>query len=183
MTLLRPGNHWVMNRSLPNGPISLPMTLVRTPWLSAYAIISGVNIILRDIDNIASQDPKAARRIKGQALAIRAHVHFDLLRLYGESLEGNSTAKGIPYVTTFDVTDKPGRSNVKESYDKILADLSEAATPFSPANWTNPLIPLTNKSRIDWLVVKAMQARVYLYAGLMAGLLLMQLLPLLAANH
>lgn len=138
---------------------------VRTPWLSAYAIISGVNIILRDIDNIASQDPKAARRIKGQALAIRAHVHFDLLRLYGESLEGNSTAKGIPYITTFDVTAKPGRSNVKESYDKILADLSEAATQLS-GELDKPINTATNKSRVDWLVVKAMQARVNLYAGL-----------------
>ncbi|AXY75897.1 RagB/SusD family nutrient uptake outer membrane protein [Paraflavitalea soli] len=137
---------------------------VRTPWLGAYGIISGVNIILRDIDNIASQDPKAARRIKGQALAIRAHVHFDLLRLYGESLDGNSTAKGVPYVTTFDVNAKPGRNTVKESYDKILADLSEAATQLS-GELDKPINTATDKSRVDWLVVKAMQARVYLYAG------------------
>ncbi|WP_315817715.1 RagB/SusD family nutrient uptake outer membrane protein [Paraflavitalea speifideaquila] len=132
--------------------------------MGAYGIISGVNIILRDIDNIASQDPKAARRIKGQALAIRAHVHFDLLRLYGESLEGNSTAKGIPYVTTFDVNAKPGRLTVKESYDKILADLSEAATQLS-GELDKSINTATNKSRVDWLVVKAMQARVNLYAG------------------
>ncbi|NII25312.1 RagB/SusD family nutrient uptake outer membrane protein [Pseudoflavitalea sp. X16] len=137
---------------------------VQATWLGAWNIISGVNIILRDIDNIASQDPKAANRIKGQALAIRAHVHFDLLRYFGESLDGNSTNRGIPYVTKFDVTAKPGRSTVKESYEKILADLAEAATILS-GELDKPINTDDNKTRIDWLVVKAIQARVNLYAG------------------
>jgi len=138
---------------------------VKSPWLSAYNIISGVNIILRDIDNIASQDTKAARRIKGQALAIRAHVHFDLLRLYGESLDGNSAAKGVPYVTKFDITAKPARNTVKETYDKVLADLNEAATILD-GELDKPINTADDKTHIDWLVVKAMQARVNLYAGL-----------------
>lgn len=138
---------------------------VKSPWLSAYNIISGVNIILRDIDNIASQDTKAARRIKGQALAIRAHVHFDLLRLYGESLDGNSAAKGVPYVTKFDITAKPARNTVKETYDKVLADLNEAATILA-GELDKPINTADDKTHIDWLVVKAMQARVNLYAGL-----------------
>lgn len=137
---------------------------IQATWLNAYNIISGVNIILRDIDNIASQDPKAANRIKGQALAIRAHVHFDLLRYFGESLDGNSAARGIPYVTKFDVTAKPARSTVKESYDKILADLADAATILS-GELDKPINTEGDKTRIDWLVVKAMQARVNLYAG------------------
>ena len=137
---------------------------VSTTWLSAYNIISSVNIILRDIDAIAVKEPKAASRIKGQALAIRAHVHFDLLRLFGESLDGNSTAKGIPYVTKFDVTAKPGRNTVKESYDLVLADLDQAATILS-GELDKPINTETDKTHIDYLVVKAMQARVNLYAG------------------
>lgn len=137
---------------------------IQATWLGAYNIISGVNIILRDIDNIASQDPKAANRIKGQALAIRAHVHFDLLRYFGESLDGNSADRGIPYVTKFDVKAKPGRSTVKESYEKILADLAEAATLLS-GELDKPINTDEGKTRIDWLVVKAIQARVNLYAG------------------
>lgn len=137
---------------------------IQATWLNAYNIISRVNIILRDIDNIASQDPKAANRIKGQALAIRAHVHFDLLRFFGESLDGNSTNRGIPYVTKFDVTAKPGRSTVKESYEKILADLAQAATILS-GELDKPINTDDDKTRIDRLVVKAMQARVNLYAG------------------
>jgi hypothetical protein len=137
---------------------------IGSTWLNAYNIISSVNIILRDIDAIAAKDPKAAARIKGQALAIRAHVHFDLLRLFGESLDRNSTARGVPYVTTFDVTAKPSRSNVKESYDKILADLDLAYTTLS-GELDKPISSSSNRTRIDAVAVKAMQARVNLYGG------------------
>jgi len=137
---------------------------ISATWLNAFNIISSVNIILRDIDAIAVKEPKAAARIKGQALAIRAHVHFDLLRLFGESLDGNSTARGIPFVTKFDVTAKPARSTVKESYDLILADLAQASTILS-GELDKPINTATDKTHIDYTTVKAMQARVNLYAG------------------
>lgn len=137
---------------------------ISATWLGAYNIISSVNIILRDIDAIAVKEPKAANRIKGQALAIRAHVHFDLLRLFGESLDATSTAKGVPYVTKYDVTAKPGRSTVKESYDLILADLDQAATILS-GELDKPINSDADRTHIDYLTVKAMQARVNLYAG------------------
>src|SRR5574339_339385 len=55
-------------------------TNITATWQAAYRIISQVNLVLRDIDDFAAEDAGAVNRIKAQALAIRALVHFDLLR-------------------------------------------------------------------------------------------------------
>ena len=70
-------------------------------WLDMYRIIQQANLVLRGIDRFATSDPGAVNRIKAQAIAIRAMVHFDILRYFGEDEDRNSTAKGIPYVDVF----------------------------------------------------------------------------------
>ncbi|HEX6180794.1 MAG TPA: RagB/SusD family nutrient uptake outer membrane protein, partial [Chitinophagaceae bacterium] len=93
-----------------------------TTWQTAYSIVSSANIILRDIDAIAAENPKKANRLKGQALALRAHVHFDLLRYFATTFDRNSTELGVPYMKVFDVTAKPARNTVKEVYDNVFTD-------------------------------------------------------------
>jgi hypothetical protein len=92
---------------------------VEDTWLDAYRVIQQANLTLRGLDNFSSTNAGAVNRIKAQAVAIRALAHFDILRLYGENLDRNSTAKGIAYVDNFDIEQKPARLSVKESYDKI----------------------------------------------------------------
>ncbi|HKP31758.1 MAG TPA: RagB/SusD family nutrient uptake outer membrane protein [Chitinophagaceae bacterium] len=137
--------------------------LIDATWRNSYSIISSVNIILRDIDGLAGENPGAANRIKGQALAIRAHTHFDLLRYFAPTFGRNSTDLGVPYVTTYDPTAKPARNTVKEVYDHVLADLAEAATAFS--NIDHAVNSASNRGRLDIAGVRAIQARVNLYAG------------------
>lgn len=131
-------------------------------WQAAYNVISAANIILRDIDAIAAENPKRANRLKGQALALRAHVHFDLLRYFTTTFDRNSAEPGIPYMRVFDVTAKPARNTVKEVYDNIFADLAAAAAALSDIDQA---INTSSRSKIDLLTVRAMQARVNLYAG------------------
>jgi starch-binding outer membrane protein, SusD/RagB family len=135
---------------------------VNQTWQAAYSIISAANIILRDIDALSAENPRAANRIKAQALAIRAHVHFDLMRYFAGTFERNATDLAVPYVKIFDVTAKPARNTVKEVYDNIFADLNAAATAF--ADIDQP-VNTSARSRIDLLGVRAIQARVNLYAG------------------
>jgi len=136
--------------------------LVDATWRNAYSIISSVNIILRDIDNLAGENAGAANRIKGQALAIRAHVHFDLLRYFALAFDRNSGELAVPYVKTIDPTAKPARNTVKEVYDNVLADLSAAATAFG--NIDHSVNSSGSRSRLDIAGVRAIQARVNLYA-------------------
>lgn len=135
---------------------------INLAWQAAYRIISGANIILRDIDRLASENQRIANRIKGQALAIRAYVHFDLMRYFATTFDRSSTELAVPYLRTFDITAKPARNTVKEVYDNIFADLAAAATAL--ADIDRP-INGDAKSKIDLLGVRAMQAKVNFYAA------------------
>src|SRR5690606_17628543 len=65
-------------------------------WLAAFGIISQANLTLRNIEQFNATSPKQVNRIKGQALAIRGLVHFDVLRYWGESYGFSDNSKGIP---------------------------------------------------------------------------------------
>jgi starch-binding outer membrane protein, SusD/RagB family len=137
---------------------------VNNTWLNTYSIISTVNIILRDIDGLAASDQKRANKIKGQALAIRAMVHFDLMRYFAPAFDRNSTELGVAYVKTFDATAKPPRNTVKECFDNIFADINSAVTTLSEGV-DAAINSSTERSRLDMAAVKALKARVSLYAG------------------
>lgn len=67
-------------------------------WDKAYALIMNCNKILDNID--ARRDlfsDTHYRMIKGEALALRAYLHFDMLRLFGPVYQRDSTATAIPY--------------------------------------------------------------------------------------
>jgi starch-binding outer membrane protein, SusD/RagB family len=130
-------------------------------WLAAYSIVTQANLILSNIDQFAAENPGQVNRIKGQALAIRGMVHFDLLRYWGESYVRNSNALGVPYKETVDPEELPMRLSVRETYDKIYRDLLEAETLLGDVD---RVINRTGRAFIDELAVKAILARVNLYA-------------------
>jgi hypothetical protein len=96
-------------------------------------------------------------------LAIRALVHFDLLRYFADDYDRNSTSPGIPYITVFDYEQKPARGSVKEDYDHIEQDLKNAATLMT--NMDKDINDGDSRAYIDADAVNAMLARVYLYSN------------------
>ncbi len=143
-------------------------TNIENIWVTGYSIIQEANIVLRNIDKLSSADAGAVNRVKGQALAIRAQVHFDLLRWFGEDYGRNSSKLGLPYVEVFDIEQKPSRLSVKQTWDKIETDLHNAKTLLS--NIDAPIQSLTSnagtkRAYIESLVVDAMMARMYNYSG------------------
>ena len=94
-------------------------------WESMYKGISYVNNML---ENLAERDSSAFALYnvyKAEGLGLRAFMHFELLRLFSESIIQNPEATGIPYrekysyqVTPFDP--------IKVSYEKIIRDFKEA---------------------------------------------------------
>jgi hypothetical protein len=135
----------------------------------AYRIISRANLVLRDVDQFATPATQGrVNRIKGQALAIRAHAHFDLMRYFSSTFDRNSTTVlAMPYIKTFRIATglEPKRETNKDYYDLLFADLTEAATLLS--NVDRPVNPTTGNTRpfLDLTGVRAIQARVNLYAG------------------
>lgn len=139
---------------------------VRVAWLAAYAVIGQANLVLNNIDRFSSEEATRVNRIKGQALALRAMAHFDLLRYWGESYDRNSTLKGVPYKTTFNIGEMPVRLSVREIYDNIFRDMGQAETMLGNVDRAinSGTAALTSRSFIDQLVVKSLLARINLYA-------------------
>lgn len=96
-------------------------------WAKTYTVINHINNILDHIEEGGDNEFRYTPLYKGECLALRALLHFELLKLYGapEWASEADKAKAIPYVTeySFDIT--PFSSN-GQVYEKIIADLKEA---------------------------------------------------------
>jgi hypothetical protein len=141
--------------------------IVQGIFAQPYEIISRVNNLLKFLPKFETGTTTAqARQIRAQALAIRAHAHFDLMRYFAVDFGRNSTSLGVPYVTDFDaataLTTFPVRKTVKENYDLILADLANSLVAFRAGGNTTDN---TARSFIDSTVVYAIRTRVNYYAG------------------
>jgi starch-binding outer membrane protein, SusD/RagB family len=150
------------NATLTNYSFSTLESDILTMWQSAYRVVAQANLVLRNIEQFNATQPKAVNRIKGQALAIRALAHFDLLRYWGSDYDRNSSGLGVPYVTVVDQESKPARLSVKDTYDRILADLTTAETLLQDVD--APINTASSKAGIDLNGVRAILARVNLYA-------------------
>lgn len=125
-------------------------------WSRAYTAIMRANKILALIDNIEASDVQKAS-IKGQALALRALAHFDLVRFYAQTYSGNENSLGIPYLDKIIVYEKPAREKVSEVYTKIIADLTSAIT-----NLSTGASLITGPYYINQWAAKAILAKVYM---------------------
>ena len=122
-------------------------------WYYYYRLINNANLILVDIDKAAGEQADKDN-IKGQALAIRAHSYFYLVNFFQQTYKGNESKPGVPIYKVPTSIGAP-RGTVKEVYDLIIADLTEAETL------------LTGKTRkvmshINVNTVQAIRARVAL---------------------
>jgi starch-binding outer membrane protein, SusD/RagB family len=145
-------------------------TYIKDVWSNLYAGIANVNNILLQID-----DKKTVftgnnfNVVKGEALAVRALLHFDLLRLFGTAPAVNASRLSIPYVTTFDNEVYP-LLPVNEVINNCLNDLNKAAELLSidktirTDHNEDPFLSYT-RNHMNYWAVKGLQARIHLYKG------------------
>lgn len=150
-------------------------------WSEMYNVIANVNNLLYycDKNRQVFTSEHYYEIIKGEALGLRAFLHFDLLRMYGPIYKDNSTAKRIAYRTEFNREAKEMQpSNVV--VDSIIFDLKKAEMLLKdtdPLNFEFPKMDYDEEDmkgdaflvyrhkRMNLYAVKALLARVYLYAG------------------
>lgn len=122
---------------------------------SGYTINRRANAILENIDNFP--DGAFKNNVKGEALALRAMVYFDMSRVFSKTYENATNADStMPYVISTDPTILPAKESVKGFYDKVIADLEMAKTLIGSSNGIYRL----NKNAVSGLL-----SRVYLYKG------------------
>lgn len=128
-------------------------------WSQIYAVVASANIVIgaEDLEGDATE----INHIKGQAYAIRAMAHFDLLRLFGQQhVVGGDANLGVPYITEYKSGDLlPVRNSVSEVKSNVFSDIETALTMMSPALNDPSAQTLTTHA------VNALKARVSVYFG------------------
>ncbi len=134
-------------------------------WTEMYKNISNVNNIIGS--NLLSNPKEYPYNIyKGEALALRAFMHFELMRLFAEQITQNPKADGIPYATEFSLN-TPEFESLEENYKHVLADLQEAERLLAGEDeHRNESYFMTSRHiHCNLYAVQALLARVYLTMG------------------
>lgn len=110
-------------------------SMIESIWSKAYNSIANCNNLL---ERIKYEDPSKfagfeseQRMIQGEALALRAFLHFDMLRLFAPAPVKDDGKAYIPYFETYPSRFE-SRLPVKEVLGKIRRDLEEAKNLVAP---------------------------------------------------
>jgi len=125
-------------------------------WTLQYTSIDHANNIIANIPIDEGSKP-SLKHLKGQAYALRAHNYLNLVRQYQFTYAKDPNAKAVPIYTepTTPSTEPKPLATVKEVYDQVISDLSEAEKLL-------PGFERTVKNRLDINVVYGLFARTYL---------------------
>lgn len=161
-------------------------TVLESIWSKGYNAIANCNKLISEAeakDSTVFREGEVERNlIIGEAKALRAMMHFDILRLFAPSVASGDAAKRIPYFTEYPSKYEPPLS-VKEGLEKVEEDLLSARqlvakhdTIVNITTMGNPDYRMggTNKAiggeffgqrgiRMNYAAVEALLARVYLY--------------------
>ncbi|MFD2886744.1 RagB/SusD family nutrient uptake outer membrane protein [Chitinophaga cymbidii] len=147
-------------------------------WSTAYATIAQCNYILKNIEAGRSMLGTVNYSvIKGEAIALRAFLHFDLLRMYAPAyLDGaNAAVNAIPYMEQFTVLPQEKRT-VAAILDRCEQELLEAEQLLSvhtdidqiagnQGSVSIDLFLMYRQNHLNYWAVKGALARLYLYKG------------------
>ncbi|MBL1410429.1 RagB/SusD family nutrient uptake outer membrane protein [Sphingobacterium faecale] len=139
-------------------------------WKTSYNAIANINNLLANIDAKKSVFKKNNyEQVKGEALALRALLHFDLLRTFGPiPTASGMMERAIPYVTSFKMDVVPSIT-LAEGLDFCLKDLEDAIDLLAQNKAVNngiedPFLSYT-RNHMNYWASTGLMARIYLYKG------------------
>jgi hypothetical protein len=127
-------------------------------WRAVYEGVVRTNATIRLLDQVVAAKPNEISTadqngIRGEALFLRAHYHFEAWRMWGN----------IPYYVETDLDFRKANSTSAAVVTALLADLNAAI----------PLLPLTSRNgqvgRANQWTAKAYKGRVEVYNASMTG--------------
>jgi hypothetical protein len=125
-------------------------------WTEGFEAILRANTIINADLEVPASVQDFANQLRGEAYAIRALMHFDLVRIFAQhyGFTADNSHPGIPIVTEFDQNSEPTRATVQQVYDQVIADFQQA-------------LNLMNENRGPGFfspeAARGLLARVYLY--------------------
>lgn len=103
--------------------------LAGSVWSGGYKIVAQANDLIANTEkrdeSFFTHRKTDRNTILGEAYAIRAMMHFDLMRVFGAPMSTDPDGRYIPYVETYPSTVNPPISN-REFMKKVIDDLKKA---------------------------------------------------------
>ena len=136
-----------------NKTMSADNLITSVIWQDAYWIVAQANVIIEAIPLVEDVEIEFQKdQIRGEALFLRAIMHFELLR----NFENPQLGLGIPLILEApSIDDQPARATIDECYNSIIADLTEA----------KDLLPESNNGMATSWSAKAFLSRALFYHG------------------
>lgn len=130
--------------------VSSTNTYLNSLWANTYNIIYNLNIFLESIKQSDKLPDNYKQQVTGEALTLRAFLHFGLANTFGD----------IPYVisTDYRINSQIKKTNLNQIYPLITEDLQIAKSLLSFE------YPSNLRTRINQSACSALLARVYLYS-------------------
>ncbi|MFV0289599.1 MAG: RagB/SusD family nutrient uptake outer membrane protein [Mangrovibacterium sp.] len=126
------------------------------PFSNQYQFIANINNILKYLETQDFLKASDYEQIKGECLALRAWLHFDLIRIWGP-IPGyeHDTKKYLPYAHEIG-TDRHSYYTYSDFMTYLAADLDEAETLLKE-------FELKDNYRLNYMGVLGLQARLKLW--------------------
>ena len=148
-------------------------------WGEAYQTIMNINVVLKNLEERGSILPvKEYQMLKGEMLACRAMLHFDLLRLFGPIYSKKPEGRGVPYNESTKTSILPILDAQTVLNEKILRDLTDAQALLldsDPVLTEGPRAEYDSETmdnsqryrqlRLNYYATTLLAARAYLWAG------------------
>lgn len=164
------GNHLLMQYEYGGSDAKARISAI---WSKAYNLIANTNLLLKNCETNRTVLPDDYYHlVKGEGLALRALLHFDLFRLFGPVYGEDSTQVSIPYYKEFALNVNPSLL-AHEFIQEVIDDLLTAEQELEE----DPIITYGPKGdqldnfksyrnlRLNYYAVQALLARVYMYQG------------------
>lgn len=138
-------------QSFNNHTIVPSNSYIATLWNTSYGQLYDINAIIEGVESASNITEVDKNKLMGEALFLRAYIHFYLTNCFGE----------IPYITTTNYLQNStvSKNSLSEINQSLLQDLSDAEA-LLPESY-----PSSERVRANKYVAKAMLARLNLYLG------------------
>lgn len=129
-------------------------------WSEAYGVIAIANIVIGLDPATIEGDADELEHYIGEAYAIRALGHYDLLIYYGQMHNGDAAGLGIPYIKEYKSEELyPPRDTWQNNVTDIYADCDMAISLMDPS------LDDGSKQFFTYYGAQALKARVAIYFG------------------
>jgi len=142
-------------------------------WGKAYNLIANTNLILKNCEEHRDVLPDDYYKlVKGEALALRGLLHFDLYRLFGPIYGKDSSLTSIPYYSEFVLSVNPSLPGT-EFMKNVISDFRTAEelltedpiVTYGVQGDPSDAFKKFRNLRLNYYAVQGLLARAYMYTG------------------